>query len=94
MTISDIVPGTAGSVTDHESAKLSIAAGVGDIFARLMGQWLSERLGRPFIIENRPGAGSALAAEAVVRAAPDGLHAALGKYGESDQHDAVRQSKL
>jgi len=47
-------------------------AGVGDIFARLMGQWLSERLGRPFIIENRPGVGSALAAEAVVRAAPDG----------------------
>ena len=36
-----------------------------------MGQWLSERLGGPFIIENRPGAGSALAAEAVVRAAPD-----------------------
>ena len=69
MPISDIVPGTAGGVTDHESAKLSIAAGVGDIFARLMGQWLSERLGRPFIIENRPGAGSALAAEAVVRAA-------------------------
>ena len=37
-----------------------------------MGQWLSERLGRPFIIENRPGAGSALAAEAVIRAALDG----------------------
>jgi len=37
-----------------------------------MGQWLSERLGGPFIIENRPGAGSALAAEAVVRVAPDG----------------------
>ena len=72
MPISDIVPGTAGGVTDHESAKLSIAAGVGDIFARLMGQWLSERLGGPFIIENRPGAGSALAAEAVVRVAPDG----------------------
>jgi tripartite-type tricarboxylate transporter receptor subunit TctC len=47
-------------------------AGVGDIFARLMGQWLSERLGQPFIIENRPGAGSTIAAEAVVRAAPDG----------------------
>jgi len=47
-------------------------AGVGDIFARLMGQWLSERLGQPFIIENRPGAGSTMAAEAVVRAAPDG----------------------
>jgi tripartite-type tricarboxylate transporter receptor subunit TctC len=47
-------------------------AGVGDIFARLIGQWLSERLGRPFVIENRPGAGSTIAAEAVVKAAPDG----------------------
>ena len=43
-----------------------------DSIARLMGQWLSERLGRPFIIENRPGAGSNIATEAVVRAAPDG----------------------
>jgi tripartite-type tricarboxylate transporter receptor subunit TctC len=43
-----------------------------DIVARLIGQSLSERLGQPFIIENRPGAGSNLAAEAVVRAAPDG----------------------
>jgi tripartite-type tricarboxylate transporter receptor subunit TctC len=46
------------------------AGGTVDILARLMGQWLSERLGRPFIIENRPGAGSALAAEAVVRGGP------------------------
>jgi tripartite-type tricarboxylate transporter receptor subunit TctC len=43
-----------------------------DILARLMGQWLSERLGQPFVIENRPGSGSNLATEAVVRAAPDG----------------------
>ena len=46
--------------------------GTGDITARLMGQWLSERLGQPFVIENRPGAASNIAAEAVVRAAPDG----------------------
>ena len=46
--------------------------GVTDIVARLMGQWLSERLGQQFIIENRPGAGSNIAAEAVVKAAPDG----------------------
>jgi tripartite-type tricarboxylate transporter receptor subunit TctC len=43
-----------------------------DIIARLMGQWLSERLGQPFIIENRPGAGSNIATEAVVRAPADG----------------------
>jgi tripartite-type tricarboxylate transporter receptor subunit TctC len=43
-----------------------------DIFARLMGQWLSERLGQAFIIENRPGAGGNIATEAAARAAPDG----------------------
>ena len=43
-----------------------------DAIARLMGQWLSERLGQPFIVENRPGAGGNLGTEAVVRAAPDG----------------------
>jgi tripartite-type tricarboxylate transporter receptor subunit TctC len=48
------------------------AGGVADIVARLMGQWLSERLGQPFVIENRPGAGSNIGTEAVVRAAPDG----------------------
>jgi tripartite-type tricarboxylate transporter receptor subunit TctC len=46
--------------------------GGADIFARLIGQWLSERLGQPFIIENRPGATSNIATEAVVRAPPDG----------------------
>jgi tripartite-type tricarboxylate transporter receptor subunit TctC len=43
-----------------------------DIVARLMGQWLSERLGQPFIIENRPGAGTNLGTEAVVKSLPDG----------------------
>jgi tripartite-type tricarboxylate transporter receptor subunit TctC len=48
------------------------AGGGADIVARLIGQWLSERLGPPFIIENRPGAASNLGAEAVVRAPADG----------------------
>jgi len=48
------------------------AGGPIDFLARLMGQWLSERLGQPFVIENRPGAGTNVATEMVVRAAPDG----------------------
>ena len=52
---------------------VGFAAGSGsDIVARLLGQWLSERLHQPFITENRPGAGGNLGAEAVVKATPDG----------------------
>src|SRR5215470_4845184 len=47
-------------------------AGGNDIAARLMGRWLSERLGRELIVENRPGAGTNVATEAVVNARPDG----------------------
>ena len=43
-----------------------------DIVARLMGQWLTERLGQPFIVENRPGASTNIAAEAVVNSPADG----------------------
>jgi len=46
--------------------------GINDLFARLMGQWLSQRLGQQFIVENRSGAGGNIATEAVVRSAPDG----------------------
>jgi tripartite-type tricarboxylate transporter receptor subunit TctC len=55
--------------------RLIVGFGAGsapDIIARLMGQWLSERLGQPFVIENRPGAGGTIATEAVVRAPADG----------------------
>jgi tripartite-type tricarboxylate transporter receptor subunit TctC len=48
------------------------AGGPLDMLARLMGQWLSERLGQQFVIENRPGAATNIATEAVVRARPDG----------------------
>src|SRR5690348_16101852 len=52
---------------------VGFAAGGGyDITARLIGQWLSERLGQPFIIENRPGAGTNIATEACVNAPADG----------------------
>ena len=46
--------------------------GAPDILARLVGPWLSERLGRPFVVENRPGGGGNIGTEAVVRASPDG----------------------
>jgi tripartite-type tricarboxylate transporter receptor subunit TctC len=43
-----------------------------DLYARLIGQWLSERIGQQFFVENRPGAGGSLATEFVTRAVPDG----------------------
>ncbi len=46
--------------------------GITDLLARLMGQWLSERLGQQFVVENRPGAAGNIATEAVARAVPDG----------------------
>jgi tripartite-type tricarboxylate transporter receptor subunit TctC len=48
------------------------AGGPAGVTARLMGQWMSEQLGQPFIVENRPGAGTNIGTEVVVRAPPDG----------------------
>ena len=57
--------------------------GMGDIVARPMGQWLSERLGQPFIIENRAGAAGNIATEAVVRAPADGYTLLLVNSGNA-----------
>ena len=70
------------------------AGGTPDIVARLIGQWLSERLGQPFVIENRPGAGSNIATEAVVQVAARRLHAAPGRSQQRDQRDALRQAQF
>jgi tripartite-type tricarboxylate transporter receptor subunit TctC len=48
------------------------AGGPNDIVARLIGQWLTERLGQPFVVENRPGGGSTVGTEVLVRSPPDG----------------------
>jgi tripartite-type tricarboxylate transporter receptor subunit TctC len=66
--------------------------GTGDIIARLMGQWLSERLGQPFIIENRPGGGTNIATEAVVRAPADGY--TLLMVGPAQAINATLYDKL
>ena len=68
------------------------AGGPNDILARLMGQWLSERLGQPFVIENRLGAGSNIATEAVVRAPADGYTLLL--VGSPNAINATLYSKL
>ena len=72
---------------------VGLAAGGGqDIVARLMGQWLSERLGRQFIVENRPGASGNLALEAVASAPPDGYTLAL--LGVNNAINASLYNKL
>ena len=58
------------------------AGGGIDIVARLLGQWLADRLGHPFIVENRPGAGTNIATEAVVKAPPD-AHTLLSAFSSN-----------
>jgi tripartite-type tricarboxylate transporter receptor subunit TctC len=68
------------------------AGGSTDISARLIGQWLSERLGQQFVIENRPGAGSNIGTELVVNAPPDGYTLLL--VGASSAINATLYDKL
>jgi tripartite-type tricarboxylate transporter receptor subunit TctC len=68
------------------------AGSASDILARLIGEWLSERLGQQFIVENRLGAGSNIATEAVVKAPPDGHVLLLG--GVTNAINATLYEKL
>src|SRR3979409_1042393 len=68
------------------------AAGATDITARLLAQWLSERLGQQFIIENRPGAGGSIGTEVVVRAPADGY--TLIVVGQYNALNAALYDKL
>jgi tripartite-type tricarboxylate transporter receptor subunit TctC len=67
-------------------------SGTYDMMARLIGPWLSERLGQPFIIENRPGAGTTIGTEAVVKSPPDGYTLLL--VGAAAVTSAVLYDKL
>src|SRR6202140_3667800 len=68
------------------------AGGTSDIGARFIGQWLQERLGQPFVIENRPGAATTIATEMAVRASPDGYP--LLMVGPSSTINATLYDKL
>ncbi|MEA2926678.1 MAG: hypothetical protein QOD25_3800 [Alphaproteobacteria bacterium] len=58
-------------------------AGGNDITARLIGQWLTDRLRQPFVIENRPGAGTNIAAEIVINSPPDGYTLFLTNFSNA-----------
>jgi tripartite-type tricarboxylate transporter receptor subunit TctC len=68
--------------------------GGADIVARLIGQWLSERLGKPFVIENRPGAATNIAIEAVVRATADGYTATASGLSASMRWRCILQGTV
>ena len=63
--------------------------GTADVVARLIAQWLSERLGQQFVVENRTGAATNIATEAVVRATCGWLHATLRNCGKHDQYYVI-----
>jgi len=86
--------GPAAAQTDWPKQPIRIlvgfaAGGGNDVFARLAGQKLSERLGTPVVIENRTGAGSIIAFEAAARAAPDGYTLVVSPFGATIVNPAV-----
>jgi len=97
--LSAALPTTARSVRSQSYPARPVRIIVGfppggsnDLYARLMGQWLSDRLGRQFIKENRAGAGGNLGTEAVVRAIPDGY--TLGLISSADAWNATLYENL
>src|SRR6478735_2230052 len=84
------------SALDYPTRPTKIVAGFAagggvDITARLIGQWLADHLGQPFVVENRTGAGGNIGTETVVNAAADGwIHAAAGDRSERGQRFALR----
>jgi tripartite-type tricarboxylate transporter receptor subunit TctC len=77
VTMATIAASRAAWSEDYPARPVRVVVGLSaggsvDIVTRLIGQWLSERLGQPFMVENRPGAAGDIATEAVVRAPPDG----------------------
>jgi tripartite-type tricarboxylate transporter receptor subunit TctC len=67
-------------------------AGATDIAARLIGQWLSDRLGQPFVIENRPGASGNIGTEAVVNAPPTAIRSSWSTQGMQSTQRSTKSS--
>jgi tripartite-type tricarboxylate transporter receptor subunit TctC len=62
-----------------------------DILGRLIGQWLSQRLGQQFVVENRPGAGGNIAAEEMIKSTPDGYTLSASEFRFSPRRDGGRR---
>ena len=78
-----LLGGPASQAQDYPARPVTIvvafpAGGLADVVARLLGQQLTERFGKPFVIENRPGAGTVLGANSVAKSVPDGYTLLLG----------------
>ena len=66
-------------------------AGTTDVLARIVAQWLTEKMGQPFVVENKPGGGNNIGTEAVVNVAARRLHDAARQPGQRHQRDALQE---